>query len=69
MKDNACLKLISGPLILVPYMPSHVPIYHQWMQDPWLQEMTASEPLTLEEEYAMQESWAQDPKSNLCCLS
>lgn len=26
-------------------------------------EMTASEPLTLEQEYAMQQSWAKDPDS------
>ncbi|KAJ5543215.1 hypothetical protein N7535_005644 [Penicillium sp. DV-2018c] len=31
------------------------------MQDPEIQEATASEPLTLEEEYAMQRSWRQDP--------
>lgn len=29
-------------------------------QDPALQEATASEPLSLDEEYAMQESWAAD---------
>lgn len=32
-------------------------------QDPWLQETTASEPLTLQEEYEMQKEWAEDPKS------
>ena len=30
------------------------------MADPWLREMTASEPLSIDEEYAMQESWRDD---------
>ncbi len=34
--------------------------YHVWMQDPQLLLMTASEPLTIEEEYAMQRSWKDD---------
>ncbi|KAJ9606438.1 hypothetical protein H2200_009399 [Cladophialophora chaetospira] len=42
---------------LVPYAAHHVPKYHEWMKDPDIQEATASEPLTLEEEYAMQRSW------------
>ena len=31
--------------------------------DPYLIEMTASEPLTLEEEYDMQQQWRDDPYS------
>ena len=48
---------------LVPYKAHHVPIYHEWMKLPDLLEMTASEPLTLDQEYAMQQSWLNDPDS------
>jgi hypothetical protein len=37
-----------------------VDTYHGWMADPALQAATASEPLTLEEEYAMQRTWLED---------
>ncbi|KAL8031073.1 hypothetical protein ABFX02_13G002000 [Erythranthe guttata] len=48
-------------VILVPYMKEHVPNYHIWMQDPAILQATASEPLTLDQEYEMQISWFQDP--------
>ncbi|GER54066.1 N-acetyltransferase 9-like protein [Striga asiatica] len=48
-------------VILVPYMKEHVPKYHAWMQDPAILQATASEPLTLDQEYEMQLSWVQDP--------
>nr|POE63242.1 n-acetyltransferase 9-like protein [Quercus suber] len=60
MKINEDVSLSSSGLLLVPYCASHVPIYHAWMQDPDLQSATASEPLTLDEEYAMQRSWRTD---------
>ncbi|KAG2172838.1 hypothetical protein INT43_000188 [Umbelopsis isabellina] len=60
MRQNEDLVLIGPKVILVPYKPEHVPQYHQWMKSPFLQEMTASEPLTLQEEYDMQQSWHLD---------
>lgn len=52
--------LSTAKVLLVPYCEHHVPTYHEWMQDPELQVATASEPLSLEEEYAMQRSWRTD---------
>ncbi|XP_043941097.1 N-acetyltransferase 9 [Protopterus annectens] len=53
--------LLEGKLaVLVPYNPEHVPRYHKWMKSEELQKLTASEPLTLEQEYNMQRSWRED---------
>ena len=60
MRENAAVKLVGEKVLLVPYLAKHVPKYHAWMQDEQLQALTASEPLTLEQEYAMQQSWAVD---------
>ncbi|KZV31346.1 hypothetical protein F511_05450 [Dorcoceras hygrometricum] len=54
------LSLVGERVILVPYMKEHVPKYHEWMQDPGILQATASEPLTLHQEYEMQLSWTQD---------
>ncbi|KAF2441357.1 hypothetical protein P171DRAFT_394404 [Karstenula rhodostoma CBS 690.94] len=60
MKINEHTALLTPRILLVPYASHHVPTYHNWMQDPDLQAATASEPLSLREEYAMQESWRMD---------
>ncbi|KAL1304905.1 hypothetical protein AAFC00_003822 [Neodothiora populina] len=57
---NEHTALVTPKVLLVPYCEHHVPRYHEWMQDEVLQELTASEPLTMEEEYSMQRSWRQD---------
>lgn len=57
------LKIKGKSIELVPYEEKFVPNYHEWMKDPYILEMTASEPLSLEEEYEMQKTWMADPKS------
>jgi RimJ/RimL family protein N-acetyltransferase len=61
MKLNYETCLVGSSIILVPYRQEHVKKYHEWMLDPVLLEATASEPLSLEEEYENQESWREDP--------
>ena len=47
---------------LVPYSRDLVEEYHNWFKsDPELLELTGSDILTLEEEFANQESWRTDP--------
>ncbi|XP_023287092.1 N-acetyltransferase 9 [Seriola lalandi dorsalis] len=60
MKVNENTLLEGHRVVLVPYNAEHVPRYHEWMKSPELQQLTASEPLTLEQEYDMQQSWRED---------
>lgn len=60
MRDNANIQLVGKHVTLVPYRAQFVPKYHQWMKDPYLKEMTASEELSIEEEYEGQQSWLSD---------
>ncbi|XP_012588589.1 PREDICTED: N-acetyltransferase 9 isoform X3 [Condylura cristata] len=60
MRLNQNILLLGKKVVLVPYTSEHVPRYHEWMKSEELQRLTASEPLTLEQEYAMQRSWRED---------
>lgn len=60
MRLNYETCIVGTKCVLVPYRPCHVAKYHKWMKDPHLLEMTGSEPLSLEEEIAMQLSWRDD---------
>ncbi|KAM8837041.1 alpha/beta-tubulin-N-acetyltransferase 9 isoform 2-T2 [Spinachia spinachia] len=60
MRINENTLLEGNTVVLVPYNAEHVPRYHEWMKSPELQQLTASEPLTLQQEYDMQRSWRED---------
>ncbi|KAJ2391877.1 N-acetyltransferase 9 [Coemansia sp. RSA 2611] len=60
MRANEKLAIVGRQVALVPYEKEHVPRYHEWMKSPYLQEMTGSEPLSIDEEYAMQQTWRTD---------
>ncbi|KAJ8066385.1 hypothetical protein OCU04_005452 [Sclerotinia nivalis] len=60
MLINGHTAVCTNKVLLVPYEESHVITYHNWMKDEEIQQATASEPLSLEEEYAMQRSWRTD---------
>jgi RimJ/RimL family protein N-acetyltransferase len=62
MRDNWKISIVGNGLELVPYRRKFVESYHHWMEDPYLLESTASEPLSIEEEYKMQELWHHDAK-------
>lgn len=66
MKANEDLCLQGNRVLLVPYEKEFVPLYHSWMQNKTLLEQTATEPLSLQEEYANQVEWKQDPHK--CCF-
>ncbi|KAH0629456.1 hypothetical protein JD844_011528 [Phrynosoma platyrhinos] len=63
MRINQDTVLQGKRVTLVPYTSAHVPRYHEWMKSEELQRLTASEPLSLEQEYEMQCSWQEDTDS------
>eukprot|EP00041_Stephanoeca_diplocostata_P017593 m.358113 g.358113 ORF g.358113 m.358113 type:complete len:147 (-) comp20757_c0_seq19:2373-2813(-) len=60
MKQNEFTCISGVSTRLVPYCHRHVLKYHGWMQSQELQELTASEPLSLDQEYEMHGSWRTD---------
>jgi len=56
-----------GCTVLAPYEAEHVSEYNALLKDPQLQELTGSEPLSLEEEREMLGTWQTDP-DKLCLL-
>uniref|UniRef100_A0A6P4EXF1 N-acetyltransferase 9-like protein n=1 Tax=Drosophila rhopaloa TaxID=1041015 RepID=A0A6P4EXF1_DRORH len=60
MHLNEKIKILGHRIILVPYEPRHVKKYHNWISNETLRQLTASEELTLDEEYQMQRSWRED---------
>ncbi|KAI1414589.1 GNAT domain-containing protein [Hypoxylon sp. FL1857] len=69
MRLNENIAISASRVLLVPYDAHHVPRYHQWMEDAAIREATASERLTLEEEYENQVSWreASDKLTFIIC--
>ncbi|THH00353.1 hypothetical protein EW026_g2184 [Hermanssonia centrifuga] len=60
MRANENVMIVDDEIVLVPYREEHVAKYHEWMSSEELRELTASEPLSLEEEYDMQKKWQID---------
>ncbi|KAI1495767.1 acetyltransferase domain-containing protein [Biscogniauxia marginata] len=57
MRLNENIAVSTPRVLLVPYDAHHVLRYHEWMQDPAIREATASDQLTLDEEFENQLSW------------
>ncbi|KAJ4469685.1 N-acetyltransferase 9-like protein [Lentinula edodes] len=60
MLCNKNTVLVGKKILLVPYRIEHVAKYHAWMENEELRTLTASEPLTLDQEYEMQQKWQMD---------
>ena len=54
--------IINGDKIdLIPYLKDHVRMYNNWLNDPYIQKMTQTEPISLDDEYKSQMEWKNDP--------
>ena len=45
---------------MIPYEQEHVEEYNKWLQCSQIQELTETDPCSLEEEYSYQKEWEQD---------
>ncbi|CAD6499863.1 BgTH12-03969 [Blumeria graminis f. sp. triticale] len=57
---NQSIAVLCSNIVLVPYERKHVAVYHEWMKSEEIRQSTASERLTLAEEYDMQKNWRTD---------
>ncbi|CAF4757442.1 unnamed protein product, partial [Rotaria sp. Silwood2] len=60
MHINSNTVLVGQTILLVPYKKHHVKKYHTWMENEEILELTASSPLSIDEEYEMQQTWLDD---------
>lgn len=60
LNADVAIESATSDTVLVPYREEHVPVYHEWMSSPELLRLTASEPLSLEEEYISMRRWRED---------
>ncbi|CAI5444051.1 unnamed protein product [Caenorhabditis angaria] len=60
MKINENIQILGPKTVLIPYEAEHVPKYSNWMADEEIRRLTASDRLSLEEEYEMQRNWRED---------
>ncbi|KAI3322996.1 hypothetical protein HD806DRAFT_95336 [Xylariaceae sp. AK1471] len=69
MRVNENIVISTPKVLLVPYDAHHVERYHEWMQNNELREATASDLLSLDEEYENQQSWrtAHDKLTFIVC--
>ena len=57
--NNSKIIIKRDRITLVPYLREYVDVYHRWMSDGELQDLTCSDPLSLEEEIINQREWLE----------
>jgi hypothetical protein len=57
MQQSAKLiQIVGRHVLLIPYSSKHVSKYCEWMKDPWIKEMTASDDISLENAHSVQQA-------------